>query len=108
MKILILAILLIASPAFASPFLVCDPSAQAIGLNYEVRKGEQVIYSGPNEPNGSFKADLKDIPAGTHTVTARYVRTDMWGTTYGESTHPFEFTRPGAVSAPIKGVRLAP
>ena len=72
MKYLILALMLIASPALAAPFLVCDPSPQAVGLSYEVWHAGKLIYSGTNEPDGSFRIDLKTLPVGDYEFQALY------------------------------------
>ena len=72
MKYLILALLLIASPALAAPFLVCDPSPQAVGLSYEVWAAGKLIYSGDNQPDGSIRIDLKTLPVGDYEMQALY------------------------------------
>lgn len=105
---LILLILLFASASWASPFLVCDPQASAVGLSFEVREGTTVIYSGANQPDGSIRVDIQDIAVGTHTVTARYVNPSaMWeGERFSADSPPLEFTRPGPVGGSITGFKL--
>lgn len=88
--------------AWASPFLVCDPAPHGIGLNYEVISNGKIVFTGPNEPDGSIKVDLKDIPAGDYSYTARYIKIDpLWGTAYSAESPPCVFTRPVAI-LPIK------
>ena len=96
-SLIMLAILLFASTAFATPFLVSDPSTEAIGLQFEIlNKNGAVIYSGDNQPDGSISVDLKDIAIGDYEVTGRYVQTHMWGTSYSEPSNPCIFTRPAS------------
>lgn len=94
MKTLI-ALLLMASTCFASPFLVCDPSPEAVGLSYEIWNNGTLWHSAANEPDGSIKMELKDIPVGDYEVKARYFRVHEWGTSYSDFSLPFSFTRPG-------------
>ena len=99
-------LLLISTAALASPFLVCDPEPTAVGLSFEVRKGTTVIYSGLNQPDGSIKVDIKDIAVGAHTITARYVSYDPWGTNYSADSPPLDFVRQGPVNVLPKGFKL--
>jgi hypothetical protein len=94
--------LCVTTSASASPFLVCDPSPQAVGLDYEVMEAGKVVFSGANQPDGSIKVDFVDIPTGDHTYTARYVKIDLlWGNSYFEPSTPLSFTRP-VVTSPGK------
>ena len=105
----ILISILLSSSVSASPFLVCDPSAQAIGGGYEVWENGTMIAQGSNEPDGSFKTDLKDIAVGSHTVTARYFIIDQkWGTVYSANSVPFTFIRPSLATVNIVGLKLVP
>jgi hypothetical protein len=111
MKILLttLCFLFIASISYASPFLVCDPSAQAIGGGYEVWENGVMLKQANNELDGSIKMDLKDISIGTHTITARYFMIDpKWGTVYSAYSVPFTFTRPSLAAGNIVGLKLVP
>jgi hypothetical protein len=74
----ILFILMVSSTAFASPFMVCDPSPGAIGGGYEIWEittaypTGRLAYSGNNESDGSIKMDLNSVPIGTHTWHVMY------------------------------------
>jgi hypothetical protein len=76
--ILILFALTISSIAFASPFLVSDPSSQVIGGGYEIWEittaypTGRLAYSGNNEVDGSIKMDLNNVPIGVHNWKIRY------------------------------------
>jgi len=72
MRYLILAILLFAVSAHASPFLVSDPAPHAVGMSYEVWSGGKLIYQGDNEPDGSIRVDLKTLPVGDYEMQALY------------------------------------
>ena len=106
--LIVLTILLCASIASASPFLVSDPSAQAVGGKFEIQEGGATILTANNQADGSIKADLASVTTGTHSYKVRYVVTDpVWGTQYSAYV-PFEFTRPQLASESIKGLRLVP
>jgi len=106
--LIVLAILLCASFASASPFLVSDPSAQAVGGKFEIQENNATILTANNEADGSIKADLAAVTTGTHYYKVRYVVTDpVWGTQYSAYA-PFEFTRPSAATGNITGLKLVP
>jgi hypothetical protein len=91
----------LATVAFASPFLVCDP-----------QPGQEVDYyvvTGLTGADGShvakdttgtygFKLDLSALAAGTYTVRAKACN-DSWGVCSADSS-PFVFSRPSTLTAP--------
>jgi hypothetical protein len=104
----VLAIVLMASIASASPFLVSDPSAQAVGGKFEIQEGGVTILSANNMSDGSIRADLAAISTGAHSYKVRYVVTDpVWGTQTSAYV-PFDFTRPSLATGNITGLKLAP
>jgi len=108
MKTLILAILLCASTAFASPFLVSDPQPLAVGGQFEIQEGGVTILKANNQPDGSIRADLTGVTTGNHAYQVRYVETDpLWGTVYSPFV-PFSFTRPVLATGVLSGVKIAP
>jgi hypothetical protein len=95
--------------AAAQPFLVSDPSTQAVGGKFEIKEGTSTILSADNQADGSIKADLAAVTVGTHTYQVRYVVTDpMWGGTQTSAYVPFTFTRPSLVVGNITGLKLVP
>ena len=97
-------LLLSAGICQASPFLVSDPSVQAVGLEFEVHNNDVLWVSGGNQPDGSIKVNLSDILPGNYIVKARYLKRDpLWGISYSEFSVPFSFVRPGT-SLPVKPV----
>lgn len=107
MKTLII-FLLLTTTAFASPYLISDPSTQAVGGKFEIQENGVTIFLQDNEPDGSVKADLAGVAIGNHAYRVRYVVTDpLWGTAYSAYA-PFDFSRPSLVVGPLKGLKLAP
>ncbi len=126
--LMIVFLFLFATAVWASPFLVSDPSASAVGTQYEIwsnTKGlpeemiavsGKLIISANNELDGSIRYDLKDIAPGECNWYIRYAQS--WGY-YGESKTeaggksysifvPFNFTKRATASGSIKGLKLAP
>lgn len=95
--LMVLAVLLFATSAYAAPFLVCDPQAGVVGYEISGLVGEPVSFVA--QADGSLKYDLSPIPSGTYNVTV--AACNMWGCS---STAPFVFTKQ-LPSAPA-GVRL--
>ena len=109
LQIICLGLLLLTSPVWASPFLVSDPSPQAVGLSFEVREGTTVLYTGKNQPDGSIKVDISNIAVGSHTLTARYITADpLWSTPVSPDSVPLVFVRPSSAGGQVKGVKLVP
>ena len=94
--ILIIAIVLVASTAYAAPFIVCDPQSGVVG--YEITGlGEPVTFVA--QPDGSLKYDLASVNSDTYTLTV--AACNMWGCS---STAPFGFSKQ-VPSAPA-GLRI--
>ena len=108
-KTILLVIMLVASTAMAAgPYLVSDPSTQAVGGKFEIKEGTTTILTADNQPDGSIKADLAAVTVGQHTYQVRYVVTDpLWGTQTSAYV-PFTFTRPSLATGNITGLKLAP
>lgn len=106
--IILISMLLVSSVAMASPFLVSDPSEQAIGIGYEIYENQSLLFAGQNEPDGSIKFDLANVSIGDHQYEVRYVRhDDIWGNAYSEFV-PFGFSRPSSAVGNTGGLKLAP
>ena len=124
----ILMILLIASSAQASPFMVSDPSAEAVGGIFEIWQGlanlttdSQIMSqctifdSQNNQPDGSIRYDLANIPAGTFHWYIRYgkswgyygaANTEVTGSMVYSSFVPFDFTKRSGVGQGPKNFRI--
>jgi hypothetical protein len=95
--ILIAAILLLSTTAYAAPFLVTDPQSGVVG--YEITGlGAPVMFVA--QPDGSLKYDLAPVNNGTYTLTV--AACNVWGCS---STAPFSFSKQ-VPSAPA-GLRIA-
>ena len=95
--LVIAAIVLMASTAWAAPFIVCDPQAGVV--SYEITGlGEPVSFVA--QPDGSLKYDLAAVQSGTYTLTVSAC--NVWGCS---STAPFGFSKQ-LPSAPA-GLRIA-
>ena len=104
----LLVLLLISSSAWAGPFLVTDPQADSIGLDYEVYEGTTVLKHAANQPDGSLRMDLTAIPVGTHTVSAAYCRPPGGVVECSAKSPTLTFTRPPAtLSYLVKNMRLS-
>jgi hypothetical protein len=74
--------------AHGAPFLVSDPPESAV---------ETCVFDGLDlsctlAPDGSIHADLAALPAGSHTVKAKYcVEKGLWCSDW---SNPFAFTKP--------------
>lgn len=102
---LVIAILLIASPVWANPFIVCDPQAGV--THYKVAGAAWVSASVPAQTDGSIKMDVANAPVGTSNLTFKACLIDaIWGEQCSASA-PFTFTKPGMPNIPV-GVKLAP
>ena len=106
--VILLAIVLMASTASANPFLVSDPSTEAIGGKFEIQENNVTIFTAENQADGSIKADLAPVPAGNHAYKVRYVVIDpVWGTRMSDYA-PFEFTKPSSVLKSVMGLKFVP
>ena len=95
--ILIAAILLLSTTAYAAPFIVCDPQSGVVG--YEITGlGEPVTFVA--QPDGSLKYDLASAPNGENNI--QIAACNVWGCS---STVPFVFNK--AIPAAPAGLRIA-
>jgi len=104
----VFSVLAASTVAFAGPYLVSDPSPQAVGGKFEIKEGTATILSADNQPDGSVKADLAAVTVGLHNYQVRYVITDpLWGTQTSAYVN-FTFTRPNLATGNITGIKLVP
>ena len=74
-KTVVLLILLFTTPAFAGPFLICDPQA-SVTLYDIYADGTLIVADHPAEPDGSLKYELvSSMPSVTFTAVAK----NIWG-----------------------------
>jgi hypothetical protein len=111
LKAFILGVFLLlasASLVAATPFLVSDPAASAVGGSFEIQdKAGVVIAVKANQADGSIRYDLQNVAVGGYTWQIRYVVDNgVWGKAYSAFV-PFDFKKPGSAIDSIKGLRLA-
>jgi hypothetical protein len=101
--LLCLAILLFAAPAWANPFIVCDPQT---GVQYyKVTGGAWVVSPVTAQADGSVKMDIVAAPVGVSNMTFSACKDDViWGEQCSVTT-PFSFTRPATPTIPV-GAKL--
>jgi hypothetical protein len=100
-----LVLVLVASIAGASPYIVCDPQAGV--QSYEVGGATWVTPNVPAQPDGSIKMDISGAPVGQSDLTFKACYNDpIWGR-YCSASSPFTFTRPTPPVAP-KLLKLVP
>ena len=103
--LIVLAMVLMATQAWANPFIVCDP--QATVTHYKVTGAAWVPATVPAQTDGSIKMDISTAPVGTSNLNFSACRDDaIWGEQCSV-TAPFSFTRPGTPVAPT-GAKLVP
>ena len=90
--LLIAAIVLMASPAWPAPFLVCDPQAGVVGYEITGLNPETVTFVA--QPDGSLKYDLSSVNSGTYTLTV--AACNMWGCSAATAADPFTKAVPSA------------
>ncbi len=98
-----LLILLFPLTVNAAPFVVSDPTTQAVthcGMTIDtaakVDSPVETVTGGKR-----CKYDLALISAGAHTIKATYVNIDStWGRSESVASVPLNVTRPGPVTAP--------
>jgi hypothetical protein len=101
--IAVLAMVLVASTVFGSPFLVCDPQAGV--TSYQLTGWTPTTVTA--ESNGSLRMDVASAVVGNTSLTIKACKNDaIWGTQCSSAT-PFSFLRPSAPSVP-SGTVLAP
>lgn len=101
-KLLIVAFILYATNAMASPFLVSDPAS---GVTFYKITGLPWIDVVPAQADGSLKTDVALSPLGVNNVKVSACISDP---TWGEACSAdvgFTYTRP-APPAITKGIRL--
>lgn len=101
--LLTIAVILICSTAYASPFIVCDPYPASASVDQFVltMDGATITVDAKVADNGSTSLyyDVGSIASGTHTLTAK-AKCSLWGVE-SNSSAPFVFTRPaGSINAP--------
>ena len=102
-KLIVLAVVLFATSAFASPFLVSDP-ATGVTL-YKITGPGWTPSACGIAPDGSLKADVALAPVGTTQLTVVACNEDpVWGESCSDPV-PFSFTRP-AQPAITSNIRL--
>jgi len=98
----LLAVLLWAGTAFATPFLVCDaPNPAEQVISYIVYQDGIEIAKPDAEADGSIRMDLQDITPGVYEWTVRGV--NVWG----ESGLSNPYASPSGVVAPLT-IRMEP
>lgn len=104
-KLLFLAILLFSVPAFAGPFMTCDPQTGV--TSYKLTGPAWVPATVPAEADGSIHMDVAASPVGENSLTVAACTTHgAWGELCSVFV-PFVFARPGLPAAP-SGFGLAP
>lgn len=101
MRKTLFALLLLASTAQASPWLVCDPQPGIDGYAWSLDGGEwsEQPYT-LLDADSAIVCDLKDVLKGNHTIQVKAFKNDsLWGRMESE-TVPFGFARPSS-SKPI-------
>lgn len=91
--------LLLATSAWAAPFLVCDPQAGVTA--YQVDGASLVTAQVPAEADGSLKLDVAPAPVGSTPLQVRAC--NSWECS---SPSPFALVRPSAPLMPA-GLRLS-
>lgn len=103
--LIVLAMVLMASSAWANPFIVCDPQAGV--TSYKVTGAAWATGTVPAQADGSIRMDIQGAPVGTSNLNFSACADDpIWGEQCSV-TAPFSFTRPGIPAAPT-GAKLVP
>jgi len=98
--LIVLAMAFMASPVFASPFLVCDPQT---GVTSYQLTGPSWVPTAPvpGQADGSIKLDVTTASVGANSLTVKACITDpLWGVLCSDAV-PFVFTRPASPAKPI-------
>ena len=99
--------------AFASPFVVSDPTTTA-GIThcawYLDSTPRQLVPAPKDSSNRPYcSLDIEGISVGSHSVTAAFVRTDeIWGTEEGPKSSPLVFQRPAGVTVSPSRLTIKP
>ena len=103
-KILVIGMILFATSAFASPFLVSDPAS---GVTFYKITGLPWIDVVPAQADGSLKTDVALSPLGVNNVKVSACISDpTWGEACSADVN-FTYTRP-APPAITSNIRLLP
>ena len=103
--LVILAIMLTASPAFASPYLVCDPQTGV--THYKLTGPAWVTSPVTAQVDGSLRTDVATSTVGLNSLTVAACKNDaVWGEQCSTFV-PFVFTRPSAPTIPAN-IKLQP
>jgi hypothetical protein len=93
-----LAMVFMASPLLAAPFLVCDPQAGV--TDYKLTGPAWVPISVTAQPDGSIKMDVASSTVGNNSLTVAACKNDaIWGELCSEYV-PFDYTRPSGAALP--------
>ena len=93
------------APAFAAPWLICDPQAGV--THYKLTGPAWVTGTIMAETDGSIKMDVSAAIIGNNLLTVAACKDDpTWGEMCSNAV-PFDFARPGAPSNPIN-LKLSP
>jgi hypothetical protein len=91
-KLLVIAILLMATSAMASPYLVCD-SQQGV-THYKITGLPWITEDVFAQTDGSLKTDVALSPLGTNSITvSACIQDETWGEVCGQAS-PFSYIRP--------------
>jgi hypothetical protein len=98
-QLIVLVMVFLASSAFASPFLVCDPQAGV--TSYQLTGPSWVpTIPVPAQADGSIKLDVATASVGANSLTAKACKDDpIWGVLCSEAV-PFVFTRSASPANP--------
>ena len=94
-RLIILAIILMAATAQASPWLVCDPQPGITGYAWSMDGGPwtETPYELYDDTCAKVR-DLADVSTGPHNIQVKAFTIDeIWGRQESE-TAPFDFARP--------------
>jgi hypothetical protein len=102
-KILFIAFLIFPLFVFAAPFVVSDPSSQAVTHCAYVVDSNAPVDSVVESVTGGkrCKIDLASSTVGVHTLKAKFVNVDpVWGRVESAFTPNFTYTKPGLLIGP--------
>ena len=101
LKVFLTLIALVCAPAWAAPFLVCNPSTDA-DVDIVAWQEGTVITRSPTVA-GACHADLVAITPGTHSITVWFEST-LWGTQ--SAAVPFSFSKPSSGGVGPTGIGI--
>ena len=104
MRLTFLAILMIPSLAWASPFLVSDPDVTGAADKCVYQEGSSEPVATPLV-QGACKIDLAQVSAGQHDLQV-WFSSSLWGV--DSAKVPFSYSRPAAGASGPSGLRISP